>query len=102
MGFAKILIDPTEKGSNLRVLFDFKIYYIMTLAFECFATVLLLTLFLSDYLKGQSFYELALVAIVILGMFLFPYFNLSMVKETKTKFIAEARKFIKRKTVSEV
>lgn len=102
VGYAKILIEPREKGSRVRFLFDFKIYYIMTLAFEMLATTLLLTIFLPNYLKGQSLYELALLVIIVLTIVLFPYFNLSGVKESKSKFIAEAEKFIKQNASSEV
>ena len=97
VGYAKILIEPREKGSNVRFLFDLKIYYIMAFAFEVLATTLLLTISLPNYLKGQSLYELALLVIIVLGIVLFPYFIISMVKETKSKFIAEAEKFIKQK-----
>ena len=69
----------------------------MAFAFEVLATTLLLTISLPNYLKGQSLYELALLVIIVLGIVLFPYFIISMVKETKSKFIAEAEKFIKQK-----
>jgi len=62
-GYAEILIESSEKGSNIRFLFDLKIYYIVAFAFEVLAITLLLTKSLPDYLKGQSLFELAILVI---------------------------------------
>ncbi|MCW3980576.1 MAG: hypothetical protein NWF11_03790 [Candidatus Bathyarchaeota archaeon] len=102
VGYAKILIESREKGSNIRFLFDFKLYYIVTFAFEVLAITLLLTKSLPDYLKGQSLFEFALLVMIVLAIILFPYFIIHSVKETQSKFIAEVRKFIKQNTGSGV
>ncbi len=95
-GYAKILIESRERGSNIHFLFDLKIYYIVTLAFEMLAITLLLTKSLPDYLKGQSLFELALLVLIVVAIILFPYFIIHSVKETKSKIIAEVRKLIKK------
>jgi hypothetical protein len=95
-GYAEILIESSEKGSNIRFLFDLKIYYIVAFAFEVLAITLLLTKSLPDYLKGQSLFELAILVIIVLAIILFPYFIFHSAKETKSEFIAEVRRFIKR------
>lgn len=96
-GLAKVLMEPKQGETEISFLFDFRGYYASLFVWDLVDAILLFGATLPYYLKSQSLYGLPLIGIMLLGLFVIPWFGHSNVKKTKAEVVSVTKAAIRKR-----